>query len=131
MEAKHHRKAKIGSDDSNQIDVVRHALSPSRLISYAESSLDVIRACDQPRLGEKYRKILPESTLHWKPHTPQKSRGISNKLICQLTRPNCMKEQMVEILTLEQVAGYLKVMPPQKSKLFKKRKAVEKNGRIC
>jgi hypothetical protein len=42
-----------------------------------------------------------------------------------------MKEQMVEILTLEQVASYLKVMPPKKSKLSKKRKVVEKNGRIC
>jgi hypothetical protein len=115
MEAKHHREAKIGSDDSNLIDVVRHALSPSRLISCAESSLDAIRACDQPRVSEKYRKILPESTLHWKPHTPQKSRGISNKLICQPTCPNCMKKQMVEILTLEQVAGYLKVMPPKKA----------------
>ncbi|AKH38620.1 hypothetical protein AAW31_13715 [Nitrosomonas communis] len=37
-----------------------------------------------------------------------------------------MKEQMVEILTFEQVAGYLEVMPPKKSKLSKKRKAVEK-----
>ncbi len=68
--------------------------------------------CGQSQKDGKSRKILPSSILleNFGGLRVRESRRQTHSVLVN-AHQSCMKEQMLEILTLEQVADYLKVTP--------------------